>query len=388
MNPSSYYEDSVKFLQKLIQTPSVNGNDSESAIVEVIAKEAKKLGLPYQIITKDAARPNIFIGEGFKDDQSLLLVAHLDTVPPGELKAWELDPFAATVKDSKLYGRGAFDCKGGIALSVYTLKMLADKGQLHKAKFVGVADEESGADSKLGLRYLLDQGLNAKAAVYTYGSSSNHTKITIGHRGLIRLWVTCKGEAAHSGSSEWSNRTKGESAIEGMTDFLTEIKSFTQSGKNKFFPEQKFTLTPTLIEGGSGESIVPDTAKVLLDIRLLPEHPNDEIIEKIAKISEKLSTSKRSFSMKVKNNIPGVITAPDSYFVQQAIKLNKEIFGTTPKLAGSGPANEGYMLVSHGIPTIMGYGPMGGNFHSANEYAELDSIESSLHFLAELAQED
>ena len=385
MNTSSYYDDCVKFLQKLIQTPSVNGKDNEKAIVNIIAEEAKKLGLPSKIIAKDTARPNIFIGESLQDNQSLLLVAHLDTVPTGELATWGSDPFAAVLKDNKLYGRGAFDCKGGIALSLYVLKLLADKGLMHKAKFVGVADEESGADSQLGLQYLLDKGLRAKAAVYVYGSNG-HDNITIGHRGLIRLWVTCKGEAAHSGSSEWGSRTRGSSAIDGITDFLMEVRKLALPGTNKYFPEHKFTLTPTLIEGGSGESLVPDTAKVLLDIRMFPEHDNDEVIEKIAKITNKLSTNKLKFSIKVKNNIPGVITDPGSLFVQQAVKLNNQIFGLAPTLTGSGPANEGYMLVSNGIPTIMGYGPTGDNFHSANEYIELNSIDSCLKFLVRLAE--
>lgn len=386
MNTEYYVDDCIAFLKKLIETPSVNGKDNEAAIAAVVAEEAERLGLPCKIIAKDSGRPNIFVGEGFEDNGSLLLVAHLDTVPTGDPATWSFDPFAATIQDGRLYGRGAFDCKGGIALGLYVLKALVDRGELRAAKFVGVADEESGADSSLGLRYVLDQGLAARGAVYAYGITG-HERIIIGHRGLVRLWVACKGEAAHSGSSEWANHTKGASAIDGIVDFLVKIRSFTLPGDNKYFPNHRFTLTPTLLDGGSGESLVPDTAKVLLDIRTLPEHSNDYVIESITSIANELTTDKLSFSVDVKNSIPGVVTDPVSPFVQQARRLSKQLFGVSPVPEGSGPANEGYMLVSRGIPTIIGYGPVGGNFHAANEYIELNSIGTSLEFLIRLALE-
>lgn len=159
---SQYKEDCVRFLQKLVQTPSVNGREGEKAVVDLIVEEAERLNLPHKIYTKNASRPNIFVGEGFSNNDNLLLVAHMDTVPEGNPDRWEVQPFAGAIQENRLYGRGAVDCKGGIALSLYTLKILQDSGKSGAAKFVAVVDEESGADSELGLRYLLEQGLRAR----------------------------------------------------------------------------------------------------------------------------------------------------------------------------------------------------------------------------------
>lgn len=383
----TYHNDVVAFLQKLIQTPSVNGKNGEAAVVEVIRAEASKLGLPHRVIAKDNNRPNIFVGEDFKGTNELLLVAHLDTVPVGETSAWTHPPFSGILENERLYGRGAIDCKGGIAMSLYALKLLKDAGKLHTAKFVGVADEESGADSTLGLRYLLDEGLNARTAVYTYGGNADGSHLTIGHRGLVRLWVTCHGESIHSGSKEWQDKKRGSNAIDGLIDLLSELREFALPGENKYFPGYRSVLTPTLIEGGAGESIVPDRAKVLLDIRLLPEHRNDEVISEITELTKRLSDGRRTFTIEVKNNLPGVLTDPNSDIVKRALKLNKELFGVDSSLKGSGPANESYMLISRGIPTITGYGPFGANFHSANEYALTDSINTLLTLLSRLAGE-
>lgn len=381
MDYSKYKDDCITFLQRLIQTPSVNGKNYEDGIVKVIEEETKKLNLPFQVIAKDSSRPNIFVGSNFDSDKNLLLVAHLDTVPEGNPDKWDYPPFSATIQNNKLYGRGAIDCKGGIAISIYTLKILSDMGKLDAAKFAGVVDEESGADSQLGLMHLLEKGLKAKEAIYTYGEDEKYNSLTIGHRGLIRLWITCLGESVHSGTREWQDREKGENAIDGLNELLNETKSLTIPGENKYFPGYRFVLTPTLIEGGKGESIVPDEAKVLFDIRTLPEHNNDEIIKKITEITEKLSTNKRKFKVNIKNNIPEALTDPESEIIKKALQLNKDIFKIESKISGSGPANEGYMLIKRGIPTIMGYGPLGENYHAPNEYANVNSIEQSLRFL-------
>lgn len=179
-----YTNDIVTFIQKLVSIPSVNGVNNETEIINAIKEEVDKLELPNKIIFKDPTHPNIFVGNNFDKKQGLLLVAHVDTAGIGDESKWTHKPFGAEIEDNKLFGRGAIDNKAGIALSLYTLKTLQDQGKLDHAKFVGVSDEECGADSVFGARYLLDQGLQAKAAIYTYAGNDT---ITIGHRGQVKL---------------------------------------------------------------------------------------------------------------------------------------------------------------------------------------------------------
>ena len=198
-----YKNDAFDFLRQLIQIPSVNGEHNEGAIVALIAQKASELGLDFVIHEKEKGRPNIYIGQKnlFTSNKELLLVAHSDTVPTGDRKAWDYDPFGGEIIDEKLYGRGTLDCKGGIAINIYALKALYDAGYQNKAKIVIGVDEESGADSPFGLKFMLEQGLNARACVYTYGGKLQNA-LTIGHRGGLRVWVHCKGEAAPSRSKK------------------------------------------------------------------------------------------------------------------------------------------------------------------------------------------
>jgi acetylornithine deacetylase/succinyl-diaminopimelate desuccinylase-like protein len=103
------------------------------------------------------------------------------------------------------------------------------------------------------------------------------------------------------------------------------------------------------------------------------------MLGQVRHIAEKLSKGKRRYRVTVKNTIPAVIIDPESPLVREMLALMKEqLHVDNPVLRGSGPANESYMLIEAGIPTITGFGPSGEGFHSPNEYAEVDSIQRSM----------
>lgn len=375
-----YTNDIIAFIQKLVSIPSVNGINNEVKIINAIKEEADKLELPNKIIFKDPTHPNIFVGKNFDKKEGLLLVAHVDTAGIGDETKWTHKPFGSEIVDKKLYGRGAVDNKAGIALSLYTLKSLQDQGKLDYAKFVGVSDEECGADSVFGARYLLDQGLQAKAAIYTY---SGNDVITIGHRGQVKLWVNVTGESAHSGSSSWQNGTRGASAINALNNFLTEVNKFDMSGTHEAFPNYKFKQTVLFIEGGNTTSLVPDKAKCLIDARLLPIHENDEYIDKIIKLAKSFETEKIKFNIEIDTNLPAAFIRNDEKIVAILKNLSKEVLDIEPEIRGCGPANEGYMFIEKGIPTICGFGVTGDGMHSKDEYLDLDSIPKILKIYTE-----
>jgi succinyl-diaminopimelate desuccinylase len=383
---SKYQQDIVSFISDLIKIPSVNVNKDadEMGITKRIEQECVKLNLPYKLIASDAKRPNIYVGQqnSFDKKDDLLFIAHLDTVPVGDETKWTNNPFSGEIIDNKIFGRGAIDNKGGAALAIYAVKILNDLGFPDDAKFVGVVDEEGAPDSKIGAHYLLEQGLNAKSAIYCY---YNYDTITIGHRGIIRLWIRFTGEANHTGSSSWQNKTKGASVIETIADFVTKLREIKFSEIHESFPRYGFVCTPTILEAGSGESIVPDKGKLLIDIRMLPNHKPKEIIEKINLLCQSLETEKMKIALEIRNNIPGAVIDKDLPIVKILASLVKEVGGVDPVIKGCGPVNEGYMFIKHGIPTICGFGPKGDGAHSADEYLDILSIPIVLKMYVEAA---
>lgn len=379
-----YKKEIVEFIQELVRTPSVNGVDSEKSVVELIARKAEELNLPYRLLAKDKERPNIFVGRQFANKQGLLFIAHLDTVPAGDTSKWTHPPFAGKIKGGKLYGRGTIDCKAGAALSIYALKILADLGIDDAAKFVGVVDEESGADSKIGAQYLLDKGLSAEAAIYTFHGVNT---VTIGHRGLVRLWIEVYGETAHTGQQHWQYETKGANAIKALLRFINQLSKIKMEGKHSAFPGYGFKQTVTLIEGGVGESIVPDKAKSLVDARLLPNHDNREYMQAVKDIAGRFTSEKIHVDVTVKTNIPGAVISRKEKIAKILAKLDKEIMEVTPEVRGTGPANEGYMFIKAGIPTICGFGAEGDNVHAVDEHLKLNTLPKILQIYSRAALE-
>ena len=187
----------VNFLRDLVRIRSVNGRDSEAAVAQRIVDEAVRLGFEARLVAKDADRPNALVtwGEGLA---GFAFIGHTDTVAEGDAGAWSSPPFAAAVRDGRMIGRGTADNKAGIACGLYTMALLRDQGLLDPSQvritLAGVVDEESGASSSLGVRYLLDEGLlDARGAIYTYASDI----VCVGHRGLLRVVLQRNG-AGHS----------------------------------------------------------------------------------------------------------------------------------------------------------------------------------------------
>lgn len=387
---SLYSQWCIDFLQELVQTPSVNWVHNESMIVKKIASKCEELSLPYQILEKESWRPNIFIWEWFDNPTSVLFVAHSDTVPIWDENLRTYWPFSWTIENSKIYGRWTIDCKGGIAASVYALKLLYDIWLGRLSKVVIGADEESGADSEFWIKYVLQKWLQASWAVYTYWWKRKQLKINIWHRGLMRVRITCHWVETHVGSKERQNREKWNNAIEWIVAFIEATKSIPFLNEtHDFFPWYKYWITPTIIRWWEWESIVPGHAKALLDIRTLPTRPSQEVIDALHAIGNSLTDDQRTFSYEIKNNISAVVSDPNSRFITTVIEVIAKKFGVEQNkiiLKGSWPANESHMFIERWIPTIAWYWPTWSGFHGVDEYADIDSVSESIRFLSDIAK--
>ncbi len=374
----TYASDITDFLRDLVRIPSVNGRDSEYLVAERIQTEAKKLGLESHLFAREAHRPNILVSHG-SGTEKFALIGHMDTVAEGDPTAWSSPPFAAEIKDGRMLGRGAADNKAGIACGIYTLALLRDLNLINPAHqqaiVAGVVDEESGACSPLGVRYLLDSGaLQARGAIYAYTSDI----VCIGHRGLLRLELKAQGQAIHAGVAEWHRRTHGANAVLALADLLLKLESLripviAPAG----FEHLGFTITPgTVFHGGSYPSIVPDSASAIVDIRLVPGQSSAEVFELVRDQIQVVEGERPrvTFQMNVTVDIPGALIPQDHPLALLAQEYTEAITGRRWATAGAGPANEGYMLIGAGIPTLCGFGPTGGNPHAPDEWVEVNSL--------------
>ena len=371
-----------QFLGDIVRIPSVNKRDPEVTVAKRILQEAQKLGFEAELIAKDEQRPNVLANYG-KGEKGFAIIGHIDTVAEGDHNSWSFPPFDAHIDNGRMIGRGSADNKAGIACGMYTMAIMRELGLLDTEKYhvtiAGVADEEAGACSTLGVRYLLDtQRLKANGAIYAYTSDI----VCIGHRGLLRLDIHTFGESIHAGIDAWHNKTSGLNAVTALADIvlrLEKLKMDTQPYPG--FENLGFTITPgTIFQGGVYESIVPESASAIVDIRLLPGQDPKAVLDKVAETVKTMEKERPGLKTEIvkKVEIPGAAIPIDHPLARIAQDYTEIYTGTRWEAAGAGPGNEGYMLIGAGIPTLCGFGPTGGNPHAPDEWVLLSSLPTTI----------
>ncbi|CAF1292741.1 unnamed protein product [Adineta ricciae] len=390
----------LSFLSDLIRLRSVCGVDAERFVAERICAECDHLKLKYDVISAPGQehRPNVIVTAG-NGPSKFLFVGHIDTVNVEDETQWALPPFGGMIdeKTQRMIGRGACDNKGGIVCALYTLYLLQQRIDQEKLnisiQLACVVDEESGACSSIGVRYLLDKKLiSGDGAIYVYPG----VNVTIGHRGLLRLAIDVIGENVHTGSIEWNTKKKGANAATALARILVALEDYPwENDTNPSFPNLTLTVTPgTIVNGGGFVSVVPSHASAMVDIRLMPSTSVDHVLQKIEDIATNIvnernefyrrmasdsSTSTRlSASITIKNQLPAATIDSNHPLVYSCVQAVEKILHVTPTTNGCGPANEGYMLIESGIPTICGFGPIGGNVHGVDEWVSVPSLAQTV----------
>jgi len=200
------------------------------------------------------------IGEIGKGKSRLLLCGHMDTVP-GKL--------AVSHKQGRVYGRGAADAKSPLCALVLAGAGAADSGV--SITFAGVTQEEGeGA----GVQQLIRSGDNFDYAVF--GEPSGASRITVGYRGRVSLYVTVRTAGGHAGSP-WAQR----SAFDELNLLLSRLKRYERS---KEIPGDHFrsvSVSPTLVRAGTYHNVIPNMCEATLDLRIPPSIPSFRAIEEI-----------------------------------------------------------------------------------------------------------
>jgi len=281
----------IRLTRQLIRINSENPGNDEYEIALFLRKYLAGFGLKAKIYEFKKRRSNIIACLKGKDNgHSLLLSPHLDTVPAG--RNWRFPPFGAVIRNHRIYGRGASDCKGNLAVAIETINSLIEDGVTldYNLLFAATADEETG--SKLGLIPLINKKILQPEAVVILDASEFNIIVT--QKGLIHLKVKVQGKKAH-GAYPW----QGENAIDAAIKIIKGIESY----RFRYKPNPLLrppTVNVGTIHGGDKVNIVSDWCEFELDIRFLPGMSESIILKAIKKIIGKYT---RKFSP-LKSGIP------------------------------------------------------------------------------------
>ncbi len=355
------------WLRELVQTNSINpilaeGGVGESLVAEWLADVCADIGFEVQLQESAPGRPNVIAHRrGTGGARSLLLTGHTDTVGIENMD----EALDARISEGKLYGRGAYDMKGGLAAILGAAAALRDI-ELAGDLWLGfVTDEEYasvGTDALVRL-------IHPDAAILT---EPTNDEVVIAHKGFAWLTLTTQGRAVHG-----SLYDSGVDAIAHMGRLLRTLEQL----EHEDLPQRDHPLLgrasvhASMIMGGLGLSTYPDHCHLEIEHRLLPDETGEDALTLWENIIGQLNNDDPDFnaSVSVDFNRPGYEIAADAPIVQTLDAAYRQVVGTKPSHAGMYAWLDSAILGRAGIPTVI-YGPTGEGAHAAVEYVELDSV--------------
>ena len=377
--PSIPRGDALALTRALVAIDSRNpslvpGGPGERAAAEFLAGVLTEWGFAVDLLEVRPGRPNVLarIGGG-NGGRSLLLNGHLDTVG---VDGMAHEPWAAELRDGRLYGRGSADMKGGIAAMCAAAALAADGGLGGEVIIAAVIDEEF---ESLGTRHLLNSGVTANAAIVT---EPTRLAIAPAHRGFAWLDVAVTGRAAHG-----SRYDLGVDAITGMAHLLIELDAYQRDtlAKRTHPLLGHASLHAGVIAGGTGISTYPDRCTVSLERRTLPGERGGDFAAEVAAAIARVRERFPAFSAEV---TPGLMQEPNDVPVAHPIvtALQGALGGpdAAAPIIGLSCWTDAALLSAAGIPAIC-FGP--GDIalaHAAEEYVPVDEVARATSVLTEV----
>lgn len=388
----------IAFLRDLIQIPSVRGYEGEASryvkkafteycdnsnLVEINDDiiEDPDYDFPVPGFTyKETPQVEVII-KGQDEGKSMIFNTHLDVVPPSEGQS---DPFTPKLKSGKIFGRGAVDAKGQVAVLFTLAQILKTSRKKPRGDLIFhlVVEEENGGNGTL---VMVRRGVKANAAIVL---EPTEMKIIPTVRGAVWFQLKVFGRATHSGSTEGRINAidVAYQAIEILRDYHDKL--LTSSRHLPLFDnyDDPMPLTIGQFNSGTWPATVPDEAILKGLIGFLPNKTRGEIQEEL---KEAIKSQGDEW---LRNNF--VITFPmlrnDGYAIPidhplvQAFCSSMERSGLSPVIDAMRASCDAWQYAKKlNIPTVV-FGPGSLNVaHSANEYIAAKDIFSAAGVLAD-----
>ena len=365
-------------LVQLVAIDSVNpalvpGGAGESEIAAFVAAWLTDQGLEVTVDEPLAGRPSVVgVARGTGGGASLMLNAHLDTVNVDGM----LRPHEPIVRDGRLYGRGAYDMKGGLAAIMVAGAAAARDGLSGDVIVSAVADEEHASE---GVQSVLRRW-RADACIVT---EPTHLRACVAHRGFVWAQLQTQGRAAHG-----SRPDLGVDAIVGMAPVLAAIPALQRRLEARPHPLLgAASVHASLIAGGQELSSYPERCVLDVERRTLPgesaqdvDHELRELLALAGEADPRLDTGLRMGLVREPFEVD-----PSADIVQAVRAAAARTLGAEPEIVGHSAWMDAAFLAAAGMPTVV-FGPTGEGAHAIEEHVELESVEQVAEIVLETAR--
>jgi glutamate carboxypeptidase len=368
-----YKADALKLLERLVNIDTGSGYEPGLAQVRDIAvDELKQLGFSIQLVPDKAANSSHVVatlkGTG---KAKILLMAHMDTV----FKEGSAAERPFHIKDGRAYGPGVMDDKGGIVAGIYALKVLKNQGFKDYAQitFLLDASEETGSDAASELIRTTAKGHDVTLNLEPGRPADG---LVVWRKGSATAVVEVKGKAAHAGVAPELGRN-------AAMEVAHQILQLGKLGDE----EKKTTINFTVLKAGDRTNVIPDQATAKADVRAALPEEFDRIEKDLARVSADKLIPETEVKTTLQRGLPPMPqTAESDKLVAIAQGIYGEL-GKTLTIEGSGGAADASLSAGVGTPTLDGFGIVGGNIHTSEEYAEVESVVPRVYLLSRMIME-
>jgi glutamate carboxypeptidase len=303
---------------------------------------------------------------GNRPREQVLVLGHLDTVYG--LRTLARMPFR--VSRGRAYGPGAFDMKGGLVIALFAVDALTATGRFPQKRivFLWTSDEEIGSGTS---RAVIEREARRSDAVLVLEPASGlDGRVKTGRKGVGEIEIIATGGAAHAGL----NPEDGINAIEEIALQIARISRWN-------WPSRGITVNAGLIEGGTRTNVIPEKARVLVDLRAVRASDMRGLERKFRALRPILRGAK--LQIRGGFNRPPMERKNSAALYAKARSLAREI-GVTLGEAYVGGGSDGNFTAALGVPTLDGLGAVGEGAHSPNENIVIRALPERAALLASL----
>ena len=349
----------------LVRIPSVNPSvapdehGDERAIAKFACEWLATRGV--KAWTEDAApgRPNTVAEVGNAGGPTLVLCAHVDTVGTAGMT---IPAFEPRVDADRLYGRGSYDMKGGVAAAMAVAASLAGRDFGGRLMLALVADEEHAS---LGASAFVARH-EADGCIVTEPSA---LELVLAHKGFVWAEVTTRGRAAHG--SRWD---LGTSAIAVMGRVIAALDEFDRTTlRARTHPwVGPASMHPALVHGGVGISTYAPECRLKIERRTLPGETPEAVVDELRAVIVSVAPDA---TLEPLLDRPPLACDQASALARNVREAATQVLGHAPKEIGVAFWMDAALFEAAGIPTV-NFGGDGAGAHEAVEWASLSSLVS------------
>ncbi len=438
-------EEATRLLSDLLRIDTTNPPGNERPAAEYLQKYLAREGIESEILEKAPGRSNVLARlKGSQPGPTLMLLSHTDVVPATNPDSWRYPPFSGEIAEGFVWGRGALDMKSMTAIEAVVFVLFKRLGLdfVGELIYLAVADEEMGGTygaqwlaeehaDKIKADYVLNEGGGMPLQL---GDKTFYTVDTV-EKGLWWVKVRVKGTAGHGSVPHDDNplvksaqlieriashrfpkivspsvraffekvgETFGEAGrqlanlltAEGDEPDLEKLKRYLQGTPMNPYLVNAFirtTCSPTKIQAGLKENVIPDSCEFVLDFRYVPGYSREQVEEAMRSIAEELGIALEIETIQHHRASESPVDTDFYKIIEETVR--EEIPGaeTVPYLL-TGATDSRFLreigAVAYGfhpLSTKMSLTERAQLIHSDNERIDLESLELGVRLLTKIA---